>query len=168
MANPEVPTVPDSYSRVLETFGRIPEYIGSDGTLSPVWEMERIVRIPLPYPLTLGWTPRAIVTQIACHRLLAATVASVFQTFKDQNWEERPECMLFGGCFMYRPIRGRNALSLHSFGIAVDMDPEEYPLGSRKRMPEEIVKVWTDRGFRYGGDFEGRKDPQHFQYATHC
>ena len=35
---------------------------------------------------------------------------------------------LFGGCFNYRPMRGGTALSMHSWGIAYDGDPERNQL----------------------------------------
>jgi hypothetical protein len=46
------------------------------------------------------------------------------------------------------------------------MEPQKYPLGSLRRMPDDVVGIWRAAGFFYGGDFSGRKDPQHFQIAV--
>ena len=63
-----------------------------------------------------------------------------------------------------RPIRGRNKPSNHSWGLAVDIDATQFPLGSSKRLPQWIVDLWGFYGFEYGGDWKGRKDPMHFEY----
>jgi len=64
-----------------------------------------------------------------------------------------------------RPIRGRNAPSNHSFGLAIDINAQDFPLGSSKRLPQWIVNLFTDMQFEYGGDWSGRKDPMHFEFA---
>ena len=64
-----------------------------------------------------------------------------------------------------RPIRGRNTPSNHSWGLAIDINAQDFPLGSSKRLPQWIVDLFADMHFEYGGDWSGRKDPMHFEFA---
>lgn len=63
-----------------------------------------------------------------------------------------------------RAIRGRNAPSNHSWGLAIDIDATQFPLGSRKRLPQWIVNLFKAHGFDYGGDWTRRPDPMHFEF----
>lgn len=63
-----------------------------------------------------------------------------------------------------RPIRGSNRPSNHSWGLAIDIDATQYPLGSRKRLPSWIVELFRAHGFDYGGDWTSRPDPMHFEF----
>ena len=72
----------------------------------------------------------------------------------------------YGGIYAARSIRGQSSHpSTHSWGIAIDLEPEKYPLGSTSRFPDTVVKIFQDAGFFYGGDFKARKDPMHFQFC---
>jgi len=64
-----------------------------------------------------------------------------------------------------RAIRGRNRPSNHSWGLAIDIDATQFPLGSRKRLPSWIVELFRAHGFDYGGDWTRRPDPMHFEFA---
>lgn len=64
-----------------------------------------------------------------------------------------------------RPIRGRRTPSNHSWGLAIDIDATQYPLGSSKRHPSWMVELFRAHGFDYGGDWTGRKDPMHYEFA---
>jgi hypothetical protein len=72
----------------------------------------------------------------------------------------------YGGIFQQRSIRAHPGhLSAHSWGIAGDFCPNEYPLGSAKRFDSRIVEAFAFFGFTYGGDFHSRLDPMHFSLA---
>lgn len=71
----------------------------------------------------------------------------------------------FDGCFVIRSVRGMpGSPSLHSWGIALDFNAGEMPLGSESTWSPEFVKCFTDVGFAFGGNFR-RKDPQHFSWG---
>lgn len=63
-----------------------------------------------------------------------------------------------------RAIRGRNAPSNHSWGLAIDIDATQYPLGSRKRHPSWMVELFRAHGFDYGGNWTKRPDPMHYEF----
>ncbi len=71
----------------------------------------------------------------------------------------------FDGCANIRNVRGSNHLSCHAYGLALDINASEEPLGSLGRLPESIVTAFKDQGFDYGGDFHGRHDPMHVSYG---
>lgn len=85
--------------------------------------------------------------------------------------------------FNYRLVSGSSSLSLHSYGTAIDINPlmNPYIRGSRISPPEAkayadrsldlpgmidhedlCYQLFTERGWRWGGDWTGYKDYQHF------
>lgn len=70
----------------------------------------------------------------------------------------------------YRSKRGGGGLSLHSFGIAIDINPSRNPLQPGKRseiqmdIPESIINAFRKNGFFWGGDWTGYADPMHFEW----
>jgi hypothetical protein len=84
------------------------------------------------------------------------------------------EIKTFGGCWMVRPIRGyANILSIHSWGIAVDLNVENNPLGwSRDKcikmglnpFSAAFFEVWRQTGWTCGIDFK-RPDGMHFEWT---
>lgn len=79
-----------------------------------------------------------------------------------------------GGTFAYRFIAGTQRLSVHSFGIAVDinvkhshywlwhMDEEDEPV-YKNLIPIEIVEIFEKYGFIWGGKWY-HYDTMHFEY----
>ena len=74
------------------------------------------------------------------------------------------------GCFAPRAKRGHpDEISLHSFGIAVDINPDQNPRGNP--MVRDIPDAWVAEFERVGWTWGGRfptADGMHFQYATGC
>jgi hypothetical protein len=89
-----------------------------------------------------------------------------------------------GGGYVPRCISGTTRLSVHSFGIAFDINPEyggywqyglpyamseeqvrqkKIPLVYKNRIPLEIVKVFEKHGFIWGGNWH-HFDGMHFEY----
>lgn len=141
---------PNGLDAIIHTFGPIER-------VAPL-----IVRFDLPYPLFYEGKP---VNHASCHRLIVENFIQAFTAIKELGLTD--ECKNYGGIFAQRSIRGQSAHpSTHSWGIAIDLEPQRYPLGSLKRFPEPIIKAFADAGFFYGGDFRARKDGMHFQFAT--
>jgi len=74
------------------------------------------------------------------------------------------EIKTWDGCFNIRNMRGGTTWSLHSWGIAIDINAAWNGLGKQPQMSKELVACFTDAGFHWGGVWK-RKDGMHFQLA---
>jgi len=73
----------------------------------------------------------------------------------------------YGGCFNFRAKRSSSKLSTHSWGIALDLNPETNGMGREGDMAPGIVEVFESFGFTWGGRWSGAgKDPMHFQFCS--
>lgn len=84
-----------------------------------------------------------------------------------------------GGSFNWRKIAGTDRLSMHSFGMTIDInvaksnywrwavkDPQEdgsRPIPYKNRIPLEIVEIFEKHGFIWGGKWY-HYDTMHFEY----
>jgi hypothetical protein len=104
------------------------------------------------------------VTRVTCHKLLTDVLRDTLRAIDDAGkWSALHS---YDGGFVFRPKHTVNELSLHSWGIAWDFDPEHNQQGTQGSMDEQIVQIFEAHGFFWGGKFKGTKDPMHFQYAT--
>lgn len=72
--------------------------------------------------------------------------------------------------FNQRPKIWGGGKSLHSWGIAIDINPDTNPYqpGSysafQTDIPEQIINIFKKYGFAWGGDWPGERDPMHFEW----
>ncbi|HHX40470.1 MAG TPA: hypothetical protein GX715_10935 [Armatimonadetes bacterium] len=76
----------------------------------------------------------------------------------------------WGGSYCPRLVRGSTRmLSNHAVGTALDLNPQWNPLGGPAStgtgMVLPLVPVFREFGFLWGGDYQRRKDPMHFEIA---
>jgi len=74
------------------------------------------------------------------------------------------ELKTFDGCFNIRTQRGATSQSLHSWGVAVDVNAATNGLGKKPTLSAGFVKCFTDAGWDWGGPWK-RPDGMHFQLA---
>lgn len=131
-----------------------------------------LVTIKLPYPMFLNWETATKVTKISCHKLVADKLVAIFTEILAVYGIARiKELQLddFGGCFNYRPIRGGSDLSLHAWGVAIDMDPDRNLLresSKTARFARPEYKQFIDIFYKHGFESLGREknfDWMHFQ-----
>jgi len=145
-------TTPSGLDEIIAVFGSLN---------TPDYEARYIEPFTLPYPLFYEGTK---VTRSRCHHLVIENFQQAFEAIKAAGLQDQVQN--YGGIYMTRPIRGQTAHpSAHSWGIAIDLEPAKYPLGSANRFAPKIVQIFQDAGFFYGGDFVSRKDPMHFQFC---
>lgn len=130
--------------------------------------------IQLPYPMRLAWDLKTTVTRMSCHKDLAEDFTNVFNDLlKVYGYEKLVELGIdkFGGCFNYRKMRGGSSWSKHSWGIAIDLDPERNKLKetsktARFARPEykPMIDIFYKHGFLSLG-VEKNYDWMHFEKA---
>lgn len=86
------------------------------------------------------------------------------------------EIKTFDGCFNMRMVRGsKTRPSIHSWGLAIDLNAGHNPLGLNRLQCRErgltpftelFIEVWRDAGWTCGADFK-RPDLMHFEYTAH-
>lgn len=143
--------IPDGLNAIMATYG------------PPGTKECQQGRANLPRALPLSWAPSQRVTEFACHEKVAPLFTAAFRAVEDAGlWKH---LRTFGGCYNYRAKRGASRLSVHSWGAAIDLNPETNGLGVKGDMHPGIVRVFDGFGLVWGGRFK-RLDFMHWQAAS--
>jgi len=112
----------------------------------------------VPGYMEIGVIPK----RIYCNRDMIEPLSKAFHNLIQRGLVS--ELKTWDGCFNIRKKRGLSSMSLHSWGIAIDVNAFENGLNQTPKLSPEFVKCFTDAGFDWGGTWK-RKDPMHFQLA---
>jgi hypothetical protein len=85
----------------------------------------------LPYPMRIAWDKERKVEHIRCHKLIIPNVTQALtDVLSEYGYDKIVELGidLYGGMFNYRKKIGGNVLSMHAWGLAIDLDPENNQL----------------------------------------
>ena len=148
-----------NYDSMLEFYG-------------PVGENQ--IPLQLPYQLKLAWEPTTTLSRITCHEKVAASLYKIFDntlsTYGPKDIEKL-KLNLFGGCLNVRKMRGGSSWSIHSWGAAVDLDPDNNRLrwdNTRASFAKQEYEPFWDIVEQEGWISLGRRrnyDWMHFQAA---
>jgi hypothetical protein len=135
---------------------------------------ENQTRIDLPYEMYLAWDTKAKVKRITCNEKCSKSLYTIFeQTLKTYGIKDIQKLKLnsFGGCLNVRKMRGGSAWSIHSWGAAVDLDPDRNLLKwgkdratFAKKEYDAFWKIVESEGWVSLGRAKGY-DYMHFQAA---
>lgn len=114
----------------------------------------------VPTNLEVGVIPK----RLYCNRDMVQPLSVAFKNLIDTG--KVSELKTFDGCFNIRKKRGLNSMSLHSWGIAIDVNAAWNALGANPTLSPEFVKCFTDAGFEWGGTWASRVDGMHFQLKS--
>lgn len=113
--------------------------------------------LTLPYPMKLAWDVSKLVTRISVHAKVHASAGRAFSAIKAHYGPEKIAALgldLYGGSLNVRKMRGGSAYSMHSWGIAIDFDPEHNQLRwgrDRARMARPdcapFLDIWESEGW---------------------
>lgn len=155
---------------------------GPDRTrMSLKWERENITTITPPFRMTYAGKP---IKRIRVHKYCAESLLRVLRDLLASAAKINPKnpqavldeagVSIFGGVVQYRLMRGSNALSIHSYGAAIDLDPARNSLYDRTPNFANypwVLEAFRKEGWRWGGDWNGngssaderRADGMHWQ-----
>jgi hypothetical protein len=121
----------------------------------PAWVASNITTASVP-----------ILGSVRCHRILLPQLSSALAEIADAGLADRIRVGDYGGCYVPRFIDRdpRRGLSMHAFGLAIDLNVSTNQLGTRGDMDPDIVRIFQEWGFAWGG-FWARPDPMHFELA---
>jgi hypothetical protein len=122
----------------------------------PKNEVKYMTLWDVPSHLEIGVIPK----RLYCNKLMIGPLMQAFSNLIERGYVK--ELITFDGCFNVRKKRGLKSLSLHSWGIAIDVNAAWNGLGKNPKLSAGFVKCFTDCGFTWGGTWT-RKDGMHFQ-----
>jgi len=98
--------------------------------------------------------------RIYAHKLMEAPLRQAFKSLVEGSFAS--ELHTFDGCVCVRPMTSGNGWSVHSWGLAIDLNAGANPYGGRPKLSTGFVKCFTDAGFEWGGNWR-TPDGMHFQ-----
>ena len=108
-----------------------------------------------------------ILGRVTCHRVMLPQLRAVLAEVVQRGLADKIHRDEYAGCYYpryigYDPAKG---LSLHSWGIAVDLNVPGNLRGTRGEIDRQVVAIFKKWGFAWGGDWS-YTDPMHFELAT--
>lgn len=133
-----------------QCFAKYGEPSANEGKFMVLWDV--------PTAMEHGAIPR----KIYCNRDFVTLLEKAFKNVNDRGLAAQVKT--WDGCFNIRKKRGATSMSLHSWGLAIDINAAWNGFGKQPTMSPELVKCFTDAGFDWGGRWS-RPDGMHFQIA---
>lgn len=110
----------------------------------------------VPKYLEIGVIPK----KLYCNKDMIAPLTKAFERLIESGAVK--ELKTWDGCFNIRRKRSGATPSLHSWGVAVDLNAAWNRMGETPTMPASVVKCFEEAGFDWGGKWR-RPDGMHFQ-----
>jgi hypothetical protein len=142
--------------KLKELFGEFAAVPNPDGTIrpDPAWVRANIRRVRLPI-LGTAW----------CHQLLLPQLRAALGELARRGLDDLLNPADFGGCYSPRFANRnpRSGISHHAWGVALDLNVSENPLGGEPRLDRRVVDVFERWGFTWGGRWL-LPDPMHVEF----
>jgi hypothetical protein len=143
-------------SRAARAFGAFSYRYYPDGTIQPDarWVRENIATRSVP-----------ILGTVTCHRLMFPQLRGALRDVQRAGLASKIHT--YNGCYVPRFMERdpSHPISLHTWGIAIDLDSATNGRGTRGTMDPQVVQIFKRWGFRWGGDWSWT-DPMHFELGA--
>lgn len=159
-----------------ETAKYVPNVINAFLTFLNVKQREYCSNIPelqKSYGATSQEVERQLVTvnfmghNLRFHQKAAPALQAVVNEIKTSGANYQFRSL---GTYKWRNnVNDPDELSVHSFGIAIDINPDSNPNRSDNKLitdlPSGVINAFKRNSFRWGGEYNRIKDPMHFEYC---
>ena len=137
-----------------KAFGVLPYQETPDGKIipDPAWVRANIVRAQVPI---VGW--------VTCHRLMIPQLSGALAELEARGLAGLIHPDQYEGCYVPKLIEDSNSISMHTWGLAVDLNVPTNQRGTHGDMDPRVVDTFKRWGFRWGGDYHTVPDPMHFE-----
>ncbi len=156
LTEPAAPTAFLTGGKAAKAFGAFSYRYFPDGTIEPdaAWVRQNIATADVP-----------VMGRVTCHRLMLPQLRGALAEVQARGLAG--SLHTFDGCYVPRFIERNPArsVSLHTWGIAIDLDASTNGRGIRGTMDPQVVEVFKRWGFRWGGDWAW-SDPMHFELGA--
>ena len=147
----------DAGGSLTQALGTFSYRYYEDGSLDPdpKWVAGNITTEQVP-----------ILGSVNGHRVMLPQLRASLQEVVDRGLADEINPEEYAGCYVPRFIASdpSNGLSLHSWGIAVDLNVPGNLRGTVGEMDRTVVAIFKKWGFAWGGDWN-YTDPMHFELA---
>lgn len=106
-----------------------------------------------------------VLGEVRCHRLMFPQLRGALREVAERGLGAAIHPHQYGGCFVPKGIEGSpGAISLHTWGIAIDLNVPGNLRGTEGEIDRRVVAIFKKWGFAWGGDWNWT-DPMHFELA---
>jgi hypothetical protein len=125
---------------------------GNQISIDPSWRRRNIVETRVP-----------LLGTVTCHRKIIPLLEGAMSELRAQGLSRLVRS--FSGCFSPRmQVPNDEAISMHAFGIAVDINAGRNPYGEKPVQDPRLVEVMERWGFTWGGRWLV-PDGMHFEFV---
>ena len=122
-------------------------------------EAKFMVLAPLPQEVVGGVIPK----KTYCNKAMVKPLSKALLLLKERGLLE--ELKEWNGIFTIIKMRGGTSFSLHSWGVAIDLNASTNGMGRKPTLSKEFVACFIESGFDWGGNWRS-PDGMHFQLAS--
>lgn len=140
------------------------------------FEKRNILLYPLPKDITMAI--KTIPQKLYINQAIAEPLTQTLRALINKGLHL--EIVSWDGCYVFRMQRGASVVSMHSFGIAIDLNAHDNPLyifptgmtqaqrdairAEKVKFSPEFIQVWETIGWRAGAHYINRIDGMHFEW----
>jgi hypothetical protein len=116
------------------------------------------------------WLRRKVVTRsvpilgaVSCHRRLIPPLRRALGMLERRGLSHLIDRGDYAGCYAARRIPSSGSLSLHAWGLAIDLNASANPPLGASHQDRRLVRAMERAGFTWGGRWPTAPDPMHFE-----
>lgn len=157
-------TAPTSFTEFITLVEPFKYSSNKDGSIKILgdWEKRNIVLLTLPIlkPNSTKYF------KFQCHKKIKENILEIFTEYKDNKYDNAYPIRLLGGFVpRHKFWNPKRSISIHSYGLALDINWDTNPVGKRGDMPDYVIELFTKHGWTWGGSWK-QPDPMHLEYYS--